>query len=135
MATWNTWTEEKVGHITDQIRAKRVRTFCELLGLGPTAKVLDLGSEDGSYLAQHYPYPKNIWLAYIDPDAMQLGQKKWGLGGTILISEDGTLPLEDKSFSAVFCNSVIEHVTIDKAKIGKVTNSEFQIVSECRVHR
>ena len=107
------------------LKSKRVQLFVEKLGLGPDDVVLDLGSEDGSYLSKYYPYPHNIIIADIHEPPMKRGVEKHGLGGYRLISPDGPLPFEDKEFRAVWCNSVIEHVTVARDELGNISSKDF----------
>jgi SAM-dependent methyltransferase len=72
-----------------------------------------LGSEDGSYIAGIVPFRKNVFIADIDPEMLSLGRARYGFE-TVLLDESGVLPFEDNYFDIVHCNSVIEHVTIDK---------------------
>jgi len=124
MPAWNKFTEKHLSNIFRRLKERRVILFVKKLNLGSEDTILDLGSEDGAYLAQFYPYPSRITLADINESAMKKGVKKFGLGGYQLITEEGTLPFQDKQFSAVWCNSVIEHVTVKKDQLN-IKNSEF----------
>ena len=88
----------------------------------PGEIILDLGGGDGGALAKLYPYPENIILADIDEVQIDYGVKKYGLGESLLLDESGCIPLESKSIDVVFCNSVIEHATIDKEQIWNLKN-------------
>lgn len=125
MKNWNGKTQDYfVAHLS-KWRDKRARNFLEKMRPKPTDVVLDLGSLNGDYLAKYYPYPKNIFLADINEHKMKEGVKRNGLGGYFKLDENGRLPFEDNAFDIVFCNSVIEHVTIPKKMLGEVTNTEF----------
>jgi 2-polyprenyl-3-methyl-5-hydroxy-6-metoxy-1,4-benzoquinol methylase len=104
----------------------------EKLGLGPGDRVLDLGSEDGSYLASYYPYRRQIVLADIKEEPIKRGAAKYGLGGYILIDPDGPLPIKDGEFDAVWCNSVIEHVTVAPSELAKMSLRQFLARAEER---
>ena len=122
---WNDWTEKKLSDIFLHLKKRRVDLFIEKLDLGPNDQILDLGSEDGSYLSKFYPYPQNITIADINEEPMRKGVEKFGLKGYRVITPEGPLPINDGEFDAVWCNSVIEHVTIDRSKLQNVSNSEF----------
>ena len=131
MAKWNQFTEEHLSKLTRTIKRRRVDWFIEALRLGPSDKVLDLGSEDGSYLGSFYPYPENIWLADIASSerSMQKGVAQYNLGGYYVISESGKLPFNGNEIDAVWCNSVIEHVTVSFEERGILNDVEFQEIA------
>lgn len=131
MAKWNQFTEEHLSKLTRKIKQRRVDWFVNSLQLGPEDKVLDLGSEDGSYLGSCYPYPKNIWLADIasSEKSMQEGVERYKLGGYHVVSESGELPFRDNEIDAVWCNSVIEHVTVSLEQRGTLNDAEFQEIA------
>jgi ubiquinone/menaquinone biosynthesis C-methylase UbiE len=52
-------------------RAKRGELFRRLLPVLPEDKVLDLGGGDGSHIAAILPEYRNIWIADIDPRALE----------------------------------------------------------------
>lgn len=126
MPRWNDFTEKVLSEITGRLKRRRVQLFVNVLGLGPDDIVLDLGSEDGSYLAKYFPYPGNIVLADIDKAPMKAGVARYGLRGYVEVPAEGPLPLSDRSFDAVWCNSVIEHVTIDRGELMTVTTHDFR---------
>lgn len=78
-------------------------------------KILDLGSEDGSYIANIIPFRDNVFIADINQEMLSRGRACYGFE-TVLLDESGVLPFEDNYFDIVHCNSVIEHVTIDKVQ-------------------
>jgi SAM-dependent methyltransferase len=96
-------------------RAKRGELFRRLLPVSPEDKVLDLGGGDGSHIAAILPEYRNIWVADIDPRALEKAAQR-GFH-TVLLPESGQLPFEDQEFDIVFCSSVIEHVTVPKSDI------------------
>jgi hypothetical protein len=51
--------------------AKRGELFRRLLPMSPEDKVLDLGGGDGSHIAAILPEHRNIWVADIDPRALE----------------------------------------------------------------
>ena len=130
LKNWAKYTEYKISGIFEKLKAQRVKMFVEKLNIGPDDKILDLGSEDGAYLAKYFPYPHNIIIADIYEPPMAAGVKKHGLGGYRVIPTTGELPFEDGEFDAVWCNSVIEHVTIPRDELGDVGNEEFKVRAE-----
>jgi len=125
MKSWNKVTESRLSNIFRRLKRKRVELFVKELSIKPSDIVLDLGSEDGSYLSEYFPYPENIVIADIAEEPMRRGVAKNGLRGYRRIPTSGPLPFKDCEFDAVWCNSVIEHVTIDKSDLATVTNQEF----------
>jgi len=61
---------------------------------------------------------------------MQAGVKAYGLRGYYVLSPDGPLPFSNRQFDAVWCDSVIEHVTVDRAKCASIPNTEFIRLAE-----
>ncbi|HVT86770.1 MAG TPA: class I SAM-dependent methyltransferase [Chitinophagaceae bacterium] len=57
-----------------------------------------------------------VYVADISEEDLEIARSKYGYK-TIHLNENGKLPFEDKYFDVVFCNSVIEHVTLDKKDI------------------
>lgn len=127
---WNKSTERWVTSLFNDLRKKRVELFIEKLGIQPHHRILDLGSEDGSYLGSYYPHPEMITIADIKKEPMVRGVEKYGLGGYKEIDPDGPLPFEDGEFDAVWCNSVIEHVTVDKGDLENYDDQRFRAESE-----
>jgi hypothetical protein len=79
----------------------------------PEDRILDLGSEDGSHIAALVPFRDRVWIADIDATALEEGKRRFGFS-TLLLPEDGTIPVPNKHFDLVFCSSVLEHATVDK---------------------
>lgn len=125
MPQWNQYTERQLSRITNRIRRKRIDLFLRTLELGPQDTILDLGSEDGSYLASHYPYPHNIVLADIAEEPMKRGVKRYGLKDYVLIPGESPLPFKDNQYKAVWCNSVIEHVIGPLTQSPDTNNNDF----------
>lgn len=123
--SWQTRSEEKLSRVFEKLKKRRVELFVEKLRLSGTHIVLDLGSEDGSYLAKYYPYPENIVIADIHESPMKRGVEKFGLKGYRVLTPQGRLPFEDTEFDAVWCNSVIEHVTVPRTELAEISSSEF----------
>lgn len=107
-------------------RAGRGRLF--LATLAPTAadRILDLGSEDGAHMAALVPFREHLWIADIDPAALARGRERFGFQ-TLQLDESGRIPVPDDHFDIVFCSSVLEHVTVDKADLESVrSRREFE---------
>ena len=83
-------------------RAKRGELFRRLLPVSPVDKVLDLGGGDGSHIAAILPEYRNIWIADIDPRALEKAAQR-GFH-TVLLPEGGRLPFNDQAFDIVFCS-------------------------------
>lgn len=106
---------------------QRNELFYKYLKPDPNDKILDLGGNDGRRMASLFPEKgKDIYIADISTEGLEAAKTNYGYT-TILINESGVLPFGDNYFDIVFCNSVIEHVTTDKADIyDNVTNREFK---------
>ncbi|MDD1763032.1 MAG: class I SAM-dependent methyltransferase [Methanothrix sp.] len=114
-----------VNTIIPYFKSKRWQLFIEWHTPQKDEVVLDLGGGDGSALAKLYPYTKNIILADIDKAIIESGTKRYGLKDWLLLEENGVIPLETKSVDIVFCNSVIEHVTVDKQDEWNIRNGKM----------
>lgn len=101
-------------------RNKRAKMFWEQMRPTKESKILDLGSEDGSHIANLIPYRDNVMLADINKELLEAGHQKYGFK-TTLLNESGKLPFEDKQFDIVYCSSVIEHVGPTKVSCWDAT--------------
>ena len=114
-----------VTSLMHHVRAKRSRIFLACFSYTSKTRILDLGSEDGSHIASIIKktpvMPKNIYIADIDENLVARGHKNFGFN-PVTIPEFGKLPFADKYFDIVFCSSVIEHVTIPKSKVWKISS-------------
>jgi SAM-dependent methyltransferase len=111
-------------------RSARAEIFRGSFALGPTTRILDLGSEDGSHIAAVIAgtdvRPENVFIADIDTDLLKAGSDKYGFT-PVELSENGRVPFGDGEFDIVFCSSVIEHVTIPKEEVWEVRSGrEFR---------
>ncbi|NLM66906.1 MAG: class I SAM-dependent methyltransferase, partial [Enterococcus sp.] len=94
---------------------KRKDLFFKYMEPKPGNRVLDLGGNDGSRIAKLFSDGKNeyqIYVADISVTALETAQKKYGFN-TVLLDENGKIPFPDDYFDITFCNSVIEHVTVN----------------------
>lgn len=116
-------------------RQRRARLFRELLEPTAADRILDLGSEDGSHIAEVVPFRENVHIADISREALARGREKYGFQ-TVLLDEAGGLPFPDGHFDVVFCSSVIEHVSVDKRDVGRFrTQAEFAREAYARQRR
>lgn len=108
-------------------RQKRARIFREHFPIRRDTLILDLGSEDGSnisFVLQETDFePHNIYIADIDKRALEKGAKDFGFN-PVLLDESGKLPFADEFFDIVYCSSVIEHATVAKNEIWKITSGK-----------
>jgi len=75
-------------------------------------------------------WPNRITLADIHEGPMRRGAGRFGFEGWMLLSGDGTVPVKDRAFDAVWCNSVIEHVTVPRSELPGMSDREFLDRSE-----
>ncbi len=102
-------------------RQRRGELFLKLLAPTENDLILDLGGGDGSHIASIIPFRENVWVAdVLEKDLAKARERGFK---TILLSDEGPLPFEDKEFDIVFCSSVIEHVTIPKAEVPLCRNN------------
>ena len=111
-------------------QARRKATFQSYFQLNKETKILDLGAWNGDHISRLLDgldyTPSNITLADIDEVALKKAHEKYGFD-YIVMKEGEDLPFEDDHFDVVYCNSVIEHVTIPKSEIWDVRSSlEFK---------
>jgi SAM-dependent methyltransferase len=89
----------RLSHITRELPAALERLSRELR-VPPEGRVLDYGCAEMPY------------RGFFGPDADFVGADLPGNPwATVLLDEDGTLPVEDDSFDAVLSSQVLEHVT------------------------
>ena len=93
---------------------ERFDFFIKEMDLNKDMKILDLGGGDGTYMDRFKTKLKDyeITIADIDKVALRRAADK----GYKTVEMDGSnyFPFENKQFDCIFCNSVIEHVTINK---------------------
>src|SRR4051812_1636742 len=95
-------------------RKKRASVFLNNIPLKDGDKILDLGGGNGKYLRSLLPPGYfDVYVADISESDLEVA-KSFGYKTIHLTDENGRVPVADKFFDVVFCNSVIEHVTVDK---------------------
>lgn len=108
-------------------RKKRAALFRSFFDITEDTKILDLGSENGTnihnVLQGTDARPENIYIADIDQNAVNEGQKLYGFN-PILVNEDSRTEFEDNFFDIVFCSSVIEHTTVKKSEMWEIKDGK-----------
>jgi len=120
---------------SDKWALKRFNLFLDLLKPAENSTILDLGGYNGKFFYKFQDMIKHIDLKIIiaDIDKQALNIAKARGFETLLLDETGIINLPDKSVDIVFCNSVIEHVTLPKENIwGCFDDKIFKEKSEIR---
>jgi len=109
-------------YFSNYSREKRRKHFLKSFKFNSGTKFLDLGASDGYYTAKLIRgtklKKKNIFIADIDKKSLEKANKNYGFK-TILLKENQKINFKEKYFDIVFCNSVIEHVTLKKKDVWK----------------
>lgn len=94
-------------------RARKWKTFLDLVNPGPETTILDVGFSDeeyhpdDNYIEKHYPHPERITALGIDKPAQF--PERYPLVKVVMY--DGKVfPFADKEFEVGWSNAVIEHV-------------------------
>jgi SAM-dependent methyltransferase len=122
-----------VWNFSAQARKKRAQLFRNYFSIDENTKILDLGSENGTNIFNVLQgtnfKPENVYIADINPEAVEYGKKNFGFNA-VLIDEADKLPFPDKFFDIVYCSSVIEHTTVPKSDLWKwKSGKEFKSAS------
>jgi SAM-dependent methyltransferase len=109
-----------VKNFSAKAREKRAKVFLENFALNDSTKILDLGSESGvnihNILKSTNVKAENVFIADIDEGLIKSGAERFGFNA-VLIEEKARIDFDDKFFDIVYCSSVIEHTTVDKAEV------------------
>lgn len=109
-----------VERVRTRARTARAAVFRHEFQLGEKTRILDIGSEDGTAIAQVLAGlgipPQNVYIADINAARVHAGQRQFGFM-PVVIPESGQLPFADGFFDIVYCSSVIEHVTVPKEEV------------------
>ncbi len=92
--------------------------FLKNMNLSQQQTILDMGGGDGSYMDRFKSSLNNykVIIADIDENAMQTARNK-GYFTSQIDAASNRLPYNDQEIDCVFCNSVIEHITIPKDQL------------------
>lgn len=115
---------------------QRASLFLRLMRPQPGARVLDLGGNDGEFMARIAgDAALDVTVADIGLDALARARAR-GFR-TAVLDESGRLPFGDNEFDVVFCNSVIEHVTVPKQECmnRRYSEAEWRSVAFASQHR
>lgn len=116
---------------SDKARKKRGKLFKETLHPVKTDQLLDLGGGNGVHFNQIIDDEKikHVTISDISESSLKYAEENFGYK-TLLLTESKELPFKDNAFDIVFCNSVIEHVTLPKKDIWSFKNTqEFKKIS------
>ena len=108
-------------------REERFNFFLETANIQKGSTILDLGGHDGSFF-HNFKNKINhldlkIIIADVDRQALEVAKSR-GFE-TLLIEEDERIPIESQSIDMVFCNSVIEHITVPSSEIWTCADEEY----------
>jgi hypothetical protein len=110
-------------YYSKKARLKRGRIFNEVLSPYEGKNILDLGGWNGAHINSVIKGKCNITIADISEVALSQAKQKYNYG-TVLINENEKLDFHDSEFDIVFCNSVIEHVTLPKSQVWNFTSTK-----------
>jgi len=107
---------------------KRFATFLNVLRQSTfkVRSIVDLGGGNGEYMAScaHRLPGIKIIIADIDTSKLYEAYARYGFE-IVKLLEQGLLALGNKECDFVFCNSVIEHVTVSKKYVWEIRKIEF----------
>lgn len=106
-------------------RVKRAKVFKSIFNITDNTKILDLGGGDGNLMISMGLNRKNVFVADFDKEALAKASQS-GLN-IVQLDESGKIPCAKNDYDIIFSNSVIEHVTVDKDDVYKITtDKEFR---------
>ncbi len=107
--------------LRNNARKNRGKLFFQYIDLDKEQAVLDFGGADGTHinsiLGKNHA---NVCIADINRKKLEKAKKDYGYE-TIFLDESGDIP---GFWDVIFCSSVIEHVTVDKDQIYKITSTQ-----------
>jgi len=101
----------------ERFHRQRSDLFLRLMKPRDGMAILDLGGGRGDFMARIRDRVQARFVVADIFDNSASVQENYQFE-FVRIPEDGSLPFADKEFDIVFCNSVIEHVTLPKDQIG-----------------
>ncbi len=128
-----TYTRNLYRSVSKSWKRKRFMQFLELVKPSPSETILDLGGAQGTFFHDNMDlvreYNLKVVIADIKSDDLMVAEKR-GFS-TYLMQEDELSGMESGAFDVVFCNSVIEHVTIPKNCVWDSTGQDFYEKAYC----
>jgi ubiquinone/menaquinone biosynthesis C-methylase UbiE len=113
-------------------RRRRADILKSKISLPPSASILDLGGGTGYHIRSLFHDLQNIWVADISETDLAIARQH-GLR-TVQLTENATLPFQDKQFDFCFCSSVIEHATGEKRiTITMKDDDQFKALGNIRL--
>ncbi len=110
----------------ERFRSQRSELFLRLMKPQDGMSILDLGGGNGDFMARIRDRVKARFVVADIFDSVNTAHKDH-LFEFVRLPENGVLPFADQEFDIVFCNSVIEHVTLPKSELGlrEIDHSEW----------
>ncbi|NDV21339.1 bifunctional 2-polyprenyl-6-hydroxyphenol methylase/3-demethylubiquinol 3-O-methyltransferase UbiG [Desulfovibrio sp. JC022] len=114
-------------HISRGWKRKRFIQFLDLVKPEPGKVVLDLGGGSGSFFYDNFDLVQKYGLRVVIADISSQDLLKAESRGfeTYQLRENSFEHIVDDRFDTIFCNSVIEHVTLPKSEIWDYTADDF----------
>lgn len=105
--------------------------FLKNMDLLNNQTILDMGGGDGSYMDRFKASLNNykVIIADIDKTALKIAEEK-GYFTSQIDAASNKLPFNDQEIDCVFCNSVIEHITIPKDQLWSDRSSSDSFFDE-----